>query len=48
MIPHTYICRANPYGYALMMIAAAGRFNVDRVRQEDVAKIGGAPPAEEG
>ena len=30
------------------MIAAAGRFNVDRVKQEDVAKIGGAPPAEEG
>lgn len=30
------------------MIASAGRFNVDRVRQEDVAKIGGAPPSEEG
>jgi ParB family chromosome partitioning protein len=29
------------------MIAAAGRFNVDRVRQEDVAKIGGAPPGDE-
>ena len=29
------------------MIASAGRFNVDRVKQEDVAKIGGAPPAEE-
>jgi ParB family chromosome partitioning protein len=28
------------------MIAAAGRFKVDRVRQEDVAKIGGAPPEE--
>src|SRR6185436_1354976 len=28
------------------MIAAASRFNVDRVRQEDVAKIGGAPPEE--
>jgi ParB family chromosome partitioning protein len=26
------------------MIASAGRFNVDRVKQEDVAKIGGAPP----
>ena len=25
------------------MIASAGRFNVDRVKQEDVAKIGGAP-----
>ena len=30
------------------MIAAAGRFNVERVKQEDVAKIGGAPPQEEG
>jgi ParB family chromosome partitioning protein len=29
------------------MIAAAARFNVDRVKQEDVAKIGGAPPLEE-
>jgi ParB family chromosome partitioning protein len=29
------------------MIAAAGRFNVDRVRQEDVAKIGGGAPPEE-
>lgn len=29
------------------MIASAGRFNVDRVRQEDVAKVGGAPPSEE-
>ena len=28
------------------MIAAASRFNVERVRQEDVAKIGGAPPEE--
>ncbi|HYJ93797.1 MAG TPA: ParB N-terminal domain-containing protein [Vicinamibacterales bacterium] len=28
------------------MIAAASRFNVDRVRQEDVARIGGAPPEE--
>jgi ParB family chromosome partitioning protein len=28
------------------MIAAAGRFNVDRVKQEDVVKIGGAPPDE--
>jgi ParB family transcriptional regulator, chromosome partitioning protein len=28
------------------MIAAAGKFNVDRVKQEDVAKIGGAPPEE--
>lgn len=28
------------------MIAAAGRFNVDRVKQEDVAKIGGAPADE--
>jgi len=26
------------------MIAAAAKFNVDRVKQEDVAKIGGAPP----
>ncbi len=26
------------------MIASAGKFNVDRVKQEDVAKIGGAPP----
>jgi ParB family chromosome partitioning protein len=29
------------------MIAAAGRFKVERVRQEDVAKVGGAPPAED-
>jgi ParB family chromosome partitioning protein len=29
------------------MIAAAGRFNVDRVKQEDVAKIGGAPPGDD-
>ena len=29
------------------MIASAGKFNVDRVRQEDVAKIGGAPPADD-
>jgi ParB family chromosome partitioning protein len=29
------------------MIGAAGRFNVERVKQEDVAKIGGAPPADE-
>jgi ParB family transcriptional regulator, chromosome partitioning protein len=28
------------------MSAAASRFKVDRVRQEDVAKIGGAPPEE--
>jgi ParB family chromosome partitioning protein len=28
-------------------IAAATRFKVDRVRQEDVAKIGGAPPEED-
>jgi hypothetical protein len=28
------------------MIGAAGRFKVDRVKQEDVAKIGGAPPEE--
>jgi ParB family transcriptional regulator, chromosome partitioning protein len=28
------------------MIIAAGRFNVDRVRQEDVAKVGGAPMEE--
>jgi ParB family transcriptional regulator, chromosome partitioning protein len=29
------------------MIGSASRFKVDRVRQEDVAKIGGAPPEEE-
>jgi ParB family chromosome partitioning protein len=28
------------------MIASAGKFSVDRVKQEDVAKIGGAPPEE--
>ena len=28
------------------MIAAAGKFNVDRVKQEDVARIGGAPADE--
>jgi ParB family transcriptional regulator, chromosome partitioning protein len=29
------------------MIASAGKFNVDRVKQEDVAKTGGAAPEEE-
>jgi ParB family chromosome partitioning protein len=29
------------------MIASTSRFNVDKVRQEDVAKVGGAPPEEE-
>jgi ParB family chromosome partitioning protein len=29
------------------IIASAQKFNVDRVQQEDVAKIGGAPPEEE-
>jgi ParB family chromosome partitioning protein len=29
------------------MIASAGKFNVDRVKQEDVAKVGGAPPEDE-
>ena len=29
------------------MIASAGKFNVERVKQEDVAKVGGAPPSEE-
>jgi ParB family chromosome partitioning protein len=29
------------------MIASAAKFNVERVKQEDVAKIGGAPPPEE-
>jgi ParB family chromosome partitioning protein len=29
------------------IIASAAKFNVDRVKQEDVAKVGGAPPAEE-
>jgi ParB family chromosome partitioning protein len=29
------------------MIAAASRFNVERVKQEDVAKVGGAPPEDE-
>ena len=28
------------------MIASAARFNVDRVKQEDVAKVGGAAPEE--
>src|SRR5688572_8016341 len=28
------------------MIAAAGRFNVERVKQEDVARVGGAPTEE--
>ena len=30
------------------MIASSNKFNVERVKQEDVAKIGGAPPDEEG
>jgi ParB family transcriptional regulator, chromosome partitioning protein len=29
------------------MIGSAKRFNVEKVRQEDLARIGGAPPAEE-
>jgi ParB family chromosome partitioning protein len=29
------------------MIASAGKFNVDKVKQEDVAKVGGGPPPEE-
>jgi ParB family chromosome partitioning protein len=29
------------------MIASAVKFNVERVKQEDVAKVGGAPPLEE-
>jgi ParB family chromosome partitioning protein len=29
------------------MIASAAKFNVERVKQEDVAKVGGAPPSEE-
>ena len=29
------------------IIAGAAKFNVDRVKQEDVAKVGGAPPEEE-
>jgi ParB family chromosome partitioning protein len=29
------------------IVASAARFNVDRVKQEDVAKVGGAPPDEE-
>jgi ParB family chromosome partitioning protein len=29
------------------MIVSAGKFNVDRVKQEDVAKIGGGPQPEE-
>jgi ParB family chromosome partitioning protein len=29
------------------MLASAGKFNVEKVKQEDVAKVGGAPPAEE-
>ena len=28
------------------IIASAAKFNVDRVKQEDVAKVGGAPPEE--
>jgi len=29
------------------IIASAAKFNVDRIRQEDVAKSGGAPPDED-
>ena len=29
------------------MIASAGKFNVDKVKQEDVAKVGGGPPPED-
>ena len=29
------------------MIASAAKFNVERVKQEDVAKVGGAPPVED-
>jgi ParB family chromosome partitioning protein len=28
------------------MLTAAGRFNIDRIRQEDLARSGGAPPEE--
>ena len=30
------------------MVASAAKFNVERVKQEDVAKVGGAPPDDEG
>jgi ParB family chromosome partitioning protein len=29
------------------IIASASKFNVDRIKQEDVAKAGGGPPDEE-
>jgi ParB family transcriptional regulator, chromosome partitioning protein len=29
------------------MTAAANKFNVERVKQEDVAKVGGGPPPED-
>ncbi len=29
------------------IIASAQKFNVDRVKQEDIAKVGGGPPDEE-
>jgi hypothetical protein len=29
------------------MIASTAKFNVERVKQEDVAKIGGGPPPDE-
>jgi ParB family chromosome partitioning protein len=52
------VARANPIRFSKStefdfddvmdrMIAAANKFNVERVKQEDVAKIGGGPPAEE-
>ena len=29
------------------IVASAAKFNVDRIKQEDVAKVGGAPPDED-
>jgi hypothetical protein len=28
------------------MLTSAGRFNIDRIKQEDLARTGGAPPEE--
>jgi ParB family transcriptional regulator, chromosome partitioning protein len=49
-VNYTRFSKATSFDYdeALdKIIASAAKFNVDRVKQEDVAKVGGAPPDEE-
>jgi len=49
-VNYTRFSKATSFDYdeALdKIIASAQKFNVDRVKQEDVSKVGGGPPAEE-